>query len=311
MRFKKLDLNLLVALDALLLDESISRAAERLHMSQSAMSNALARLREYFADELLMQVGRRMEPTPRALALKSAVRDVLLRVDTTIAIQPEFDPTQSDRAFRLFVSDYSLSVLMPHVMAVTAEQGATVRFDFLPQVDQPQRSLELGEVDLLIIPSSYCSPDHPSQVLFEETFCCLVWSGSKFAKAKEMTFEAYTAAGHVVMQPPGGQPSFETWFMQRYGVSRRVEVTTYNFSATPLLVVNTERVATVHKRLATLAARSAPLAMLEPPVPMPAMEQAMQWPRYRSQDPGLEWLRNTLVEATARMDQAGGRAQAT
>lgn len=302
MRFKKLDLNLLVALDALLREQSISRAAERLYMSQSAMSNALARLREYFGDELLMQVGRRMESTPRALALKDSVRDVLLRVDTTIAIQPEFDAKTSDREFRLFVSDYSLNVLIPHLMALTAEQGATVRFQFLPQVDQPQRSLDLGEVDLLIIPSSYCSPNHPSEILFEETFCCLVWAGSDFAKAETMSFEAYTGAGHVVMQPPGGQPSFEAWFMQRYGVSRRVEVTTYNFSTTPWLVLNTQRVATVHRRLAALAARSSPLVLLDPPVPMPAMEQAMQWPKYRSQDPGLEWLRRALMAAAARMD---------
>ncbi len=92
--------------------------------------------------------------------------------------------------------------------------------------------------------------------------------------------------------------------MQRYGISRRVEVTTYNFSTTPCLVLNTERVATVHRRLAALAARSAPLVMLDPPVPMPAMEQAIQWPRYRSQDPGLDWLRGALVEAAARMDRA-------
>jgi DNA-binding transcriptional LysR family regulator len=304
MRFNKLDLNLLVALDALLREESISRAAERLFMSQSAMSNALSRLREYFDDELLVQVGRRMEPTPRALALKDSVRDVLVRVDTTIAIQPDFVPTTSDREFRLFVSDYSLQVLMPHVMVLAAEQGATVRFQFLPQADQPHRALERGEVDLLIIPQSYCSPDHPSELLFEESFCCVVWSGSAHARAAgpAMAFDDYTAAGHVVMQPPGGQPSFESWFMQRYGVTRRVEVTSYNFTTTPWLVLETERVATVQRRLARLAAQNAPLTVLEPPVPIPKMEQAVQWHKYRTQDPGLVWLRGVLAAAVLRMD---------
>ncbi|MEC4511813.1 LysR family transcriptional regulator, partial [Klebsiella pneumoniae] len=114
MRFNKLDLNLLVALDALLSEQNISRAAEKIHLSQSATSNALARLREYFDDELLVQVGRKMEPTPRAEALKDAVRDILVRVDATVAAQPEFGPAQANRLFRLFVSDYTMTTLIPH-----------------------------------------------------------------------------------------------------------------------------------------------------------------------------------------------------
>ena len=125
MRFNRLDLNLLVALDALLTERSITKASERLNLSQSATSNALARLREYFDDELLVQVGRRMEPTPRAEGLRDAVRDVLVRVDATIAIQPEFDPSKSDRIFRIFVSDYTQMVFAPHLLAL-AHEGMTM-----------------------------------------------------------------------------------------------------------------------------------------------------------------------------------------
>ena len=111
MRFKKLDLNLLVALDVLLKERSVSRAAEVLNLSASATSNALARLREYFDDELLVQIGRKMELTPRAEGLHAAVRDVLLRIDSTIATQPAFEPDRSDRMFRIFASDYTQVVL--------------------------------------------------------------------------------------------------------------------------------------------------------------------------------------------------------
>ena len=111
MRLNKLDLNLLVALDAMLTETSITVAAQRLHMSQSAMSNALGRLRDHFQDKLLVQVGRRMEITPRGLVLREAVRDVLMRIDTTIAAQPEFDPAKSEREFTLLVSDYTLSLI--------------------------------------------------------------------------------------------------------------------------------------------------------------------------------------------------------
>lgn len=302
MRFQRLDLNLLVALDALLTECSITRAGERLNLSPSATSNALARLREYFDDDLLVQVGRRMEPTPRGQSLQEAVRDVLLRVDSTIAIQPGFDPTTTDRVFRIFVSDYTQLVFVPHVLALAHESRCSARFEFLPQVTNPNRSLERGEADLLIIPSGFLSPDHPQETLYTEAFECVVWQGSALARG-ELSFERYLAAGHVVMQPPGNAgDSFEAWFVKRYGVSRRVAVTSYGFSAMPAMVVGTELVATVHSRLARLLQGTLPVALRTPPLPITPMAQCVQWHKYRTQDPGLLWLRGLLHQAVLRMD---------
>lgn len=302
MRFNKLDLNLLVALDAMLTEASISRAADRLHMSQSAMSNALSRLRDYFDDELLVQVGRRMELTPRAEVLRDAVHDVLLRVDSTVAARPEFIPATSDREFKIFVSDFTMATLMPHVLARANSESKTVRFALLPQVDEPERALERGEVDLMVLPQDYCSPAHPTEELFKEHFVCVLWNGSRLAQT-ELTIERYTEAGHVVMQPPGSQSaSFEAWFMKRYGLSRRVAVTTYSFASAPQLVVGTELVATVHSRLARQAAMSLPIVLREPPLAMPEMNQTMQWHKYRTNDPGIAWLRKICHDAVRAMD---------
>lgn len=301
MRFNKLDLNLLVALDALFSLRSVSRAAEQLHMSQSALSSSLARLREYFNDELLVQVGRQMELTPRAEALQDAVRDVLVRVNATIAVMPHFDPTTSDREFRIFVSDFSMAVLMPHVLALAQEQAATVRFHLLPQTRQPQRTLEQGDGDLLVIPSEFCSPDHPTESLFDEQFCCVVWSGSRFAR-EGLSMEQYAQAGHVVMQPPGMERSYEFTQMQETGMVRRLEVTSFSFLAAPYLVVGTERIATMHQRLARTVANGLPITLLPLPGPMKSMKQLMQWHKHRTQDPGLVWLRGLLHEAVLRMD---------
>ena len=187
MRFKKLDLNLLVALDALLTEKNVTRAGERVFLSQSTMSNALSRLRQYFDDELLVQVGARMELTPRAALLHDAVRDVLVRIDTTIAAKPAFDPTESEREFTLFVSDYSMEVLIPGMLALASEQRSRVRFNLQPQVSQPHRHLERGEADLLIIPQAFCSPDHPLDGLFEDQFVCVVWRDSALAQG-ELSF---------------------------------------------------------------------------------------------------------------------------
>jgi LysR family nod box-dependent transcriptional activator len=302
MRFNRLDLNLLVALDALLTELSISKAAERLNLSPSATSNALTRLREYFDDELLVQVGRRMEPTPRAQGLQEAVRDVLVRVDSTIAIQPQFEPSKSDRVFRIFVSDYTQMVFVPHVLALASEERCTARFEFLPQVSNPHRSLERGEADLLIIPRGFLSPDHPQETLYTEDFLCVVWRDGALARG-ELTFERYLAAGHVVMQPQGSVgDSFEAWFVKRYGVTRRVAVTTYGFSALPAMVVGTELIATVHARLAHALRPAWPIELRTPPLPITSMEQGLQWHKYRTQDPGLVWLRGLLQRAVVRMD---------
>ncbi|MDC8784650.1 LysR family transcriptional regulator [Roseateles koreensis] len=311
MKFNRLDLNLLVALDALLTHQSISRAAERLNLTPSALSSALSRLREYFDDELLVQVGRKMEPTPRAQGLHDAVRDVLVRIDSTIAIQPQFDPASTDRTFRIFVSDYSQMVVIPHLLTLAAEQRCSARFEFLPQVSNPQRSLERGEADLLIIPRGFMSPDHPEELLYEEGFLCTVWQNSELAKG-ELTYDRYLASGHIVMQPPGGAgESFETWFIKRYGVARKVAITTYSFTALPMLVQGTEYIATVHARLARLFASTFPLALKAPPIPIEHMQQAVQWHRYRTQDPGLAWLRQLLKQAVLRMDDEDARRAST
>lgn len=302
-RFNKLDLNLLVALDALLKERSVTRAAETLNLSASAMSNSLARLREYFEDELLVQIGRKMELTPRAETLQEAVRDVLLRIDSTIAAPPAFEPHTSDRMFRIFASDYTQLVLAPAMLALAAQARSTVRFEFAPQVSEPARYLERGEADLLIIPTGFMSPDHPREVLYRENFVCTVWRHGAMAEG-ELSFERYVAAEHVVMQPAGGRAdAFEGWFLKRYGITRRVSVLTYSFITLPGLVVGTDRIATVHERVARRLSCAWPLEIRPTPMAIDGMEQAMQWHKFRTNDPGLTWLRGLLVEAAKRIDE--------
>lgn len=245
-----------------------------------------------------------MELTPRAEGLRDAVRDVLVRVDSAIAVPPEFVSATSDRTFRVFASDYTQAVFAPHVLALASEERSSVKFEFLPQVANPQRDLERGEADLLIIPKGFNSPDHPDEVLYREEFVCVVWRGSHLARG-ELTFDRYMAADHVEMRPSSVDTySFESWSIKRYGVSRRVAVTTYSFATMPALVVGTDLVATVHARLARQAALAMPLEIRPSPVQMNAMEQAAQWHKYRTQDPGLLWLRGLLRQAVVRMEAA-------
>ena len=208
MRFNKLDLNLLVALDVLLVERNVSRSADRLHVTQSAVSNALARLRDYFDDEILVPVGRRMELTPRAELLKEAVRDILVRIESSVTAKPLFEPRTSDRRFRIFVSDYTMITLVPHVLALAGQQAKAVEFELLPQTNLAHRPLERGEADLLIIPSEYASSEHPTEALFDEDFVCVCWDQSAYAGGK-LTRRKFLEASHVVMQPTNQALSYE------------------------------------------------------------------------------------------------------
>jgi len=296
MRYNKLDLNLLVALDHLLHLRSVSAAAERMNMTQSAMSNALHRLREYFDDELLVKVGRGLQLTPRAEALKDAVRDVLMRVDWTIARAPQFDPAKSTRQFNLLVSDYTLATLAPAILAQCSRSASAVRFHFMHQIDAPETMLDRGDADLLIIPTEYSARRHPSEVIFEEDFVGVVWSGGRLA-GQRLTRKAFLTASHVVAQPPSATQSLETMLFRRLGVTRNIEVTSFSFSTIPQLLIGTDRIATLHRRLAERARAIMPLEILELPFRLPKMKQALQWHKNRSQDAGLIWLRGVIREA--------------
>lgn len=302
MQLRNLDLNLLVVLDALLTERNVTRAGERIFRSQSATSNALARLREYFDDDLLVPVAGKLELTPRAELLHLAVRDVLLRIETTVTAQPQFDPATSDREFTMFVSDYSMGVLIPSMLALAAQRGSKARFRLKPQVAQPHRSLERGETDLLIIPDIFCSEEHPQERLFDESFVCVVWKDSPLAQG-EMTLERYMSALHVTMRPNDEDRSvLEKWFADSPGISRQIAVSTFNFAAIPFLVVGTDLIGTVHARLARKILPALPVVLKPVPLPGVGFRQAMQWHKYRTRDPGLVWLRNLLHDAAQQHD---------
>ncbi|HHZ08083.1 MAG TPA: LysR family transcriptional regulator [Rhizobiales bacterium] len=300
MRFKRLDLNLLVALDHMLRLRSISRAAEQMNMSQSAMSNALTRLREYFDDPLLVQVGRRLDLTPRAQDMQDLVRDILVRVDAAISSETEFDPARSNREFSILLSDFTMQVLMPHVLRLAYAASPSIRFRLLPQQTFPYLELDRGEADLLIAPKVFSSPDHPSMALFEDEYCCLVWKGSRLAD-RPLTEEDFLSAGHVRMVPSTGANSFEDQFLEKRGISRRVEVNCYSFTALPYLMLGTDRIATVHGLIARHAVSHLPLVRQPLPFPWIALDEVLQWHGHRSRDSGLLWLRGIFRKAVEEM----------
>lgn len=288
------------------MEQNISRAAEKMHLSQSAMSGALARLREYFEDDLLVQVGRRHERTPRAEALMEPVRDLLAQAEATVTTHSVFDAQRSQRLFRLLCSDYVTSILMPTFLELVWQQSKTIRFDLLPVISDPEALLARREVDLLMIPSAFMSQEHPHEELFRDGYSCIVWAGnSRIGEA--IALNEFLSAGHAALQFGAERtPGFEGWFLKTSGLTRRIEVTTSSMLGLANLVIGTERIATVQTRLARAAAAVLPLRLLPPPLAIPEFIEVTQWHKVRAQDAGLIWLRGLLREAAGRLNQHAG-----
>jgi len=309
MNFSGLDLNLLVAMDAIFAEKSISRAGERLHLSQSATSGALARLREAFHDPLLVQIGRKMALTPLAEGLVEPVRDFLLQAEAILHKNPAFNPATSTRRFRLMMSDYVETVLMTEALSRIQRLAPGISFELLSNADASSDLLERGEIDLAITPSKYLSSTHPSERLFDDEFTCAVWSGNTEVQGA-LSLESYLSMGHIVVRFGRRQqlPTFDEWFVERFGHQRRIEVVTTSFNLVPQLLIGTNRIATLHLRLSRFYQRYLPLKLLAPPTEIPRLEECLQWHRSRDRDPGTVWLRTILksVAQEAASDSRNG-----
>ncbi|HXZ10065.1 MAG TPA: LysR family transcriptional regulator [Paraburkholderia sp.] len=296
MRLGHFDMNLLVALDALLDTRSVTRASERLHIGASATSSALGRLREYFGDELLMQVGRRMELTPLGRSLAQPVREILLTVQSTVVARLEFDPAQARRNFVIRASDYLTTVLLIDVVQRLQREAPGITLHIANMADDVPERLDRGEVDFVIYPSISVNPEHPSQALFEETYSCVVWTGNTLV-GDTLSLEQYQKMGHVAATFGDSRSvSFESLVMANLGVSRSIEVTTTNFNTLPQLVIGTTRIATVHTRLARIYAHYLPLRLLPLPMDLPPLIEVMQWHAINNSDPAHVWMRRVLQE---------------
>lgn len=292
MRLDSFDLNLLVAFDVLLEEQSVTRAARRLNVTQSAMSAALKRLREAFQDELLVLHGKRMIPTPHALTLAPEVGVAIARLRSLIATGTGFDPATSGRRFRVDASDYITTVLLAPLVGILHEEAPGVRLDLALPSSDSNRRLEDGEIDLLITPDEFMEPDHPRELLFEERHVVAGWKHNPVFVG-ELTVERYLESGHVAVRIFDRDTFIEN-ILSKQAPDRQIEVIAQSFIQVPWLLRGTERLSVMHERLAKVAAPVFDLAFAHSPIALPIMREMMQFHITRSSDPGLAWLRDRL-----------------
>jgi LysR family nod box-dependent transcriptional activator len=305
MRFKRLDLNLVVVLDALLAERSVTNAGHRLHASQTTISDALSRLRQYFNDDLLVQVGRKMVPTPLGESLVMPARSMLLQAEAMLNTKPSFDPGAAVRTFTFMMSDYVNTVLMTKVIPMLSKVAPNVTIEILDHSPVPWESLARGEVDFLVMPMNYLPADQPKQLLFEDDFCCIVWKENELL-GDTINHEQFMSMGHVVTRfGHNRSPAIDEWFFKRFGNTRRMEVITSGFNAVPQAVIGTNRVATIQRTLARHYEAMLPIRILEHNFELPTVSEGVQWNRFADTDPATSWLRQLLVDASLGINPAG------
>ena len=308
MNVNRVDLNLLVYLDALLRERNVTQAANQLNLSQPAMSNGLQRLRKLFDDPLLVRTSHGMSPTERAEHLQPLVRDIVMSVERAVETERAFDPAGADRVFRLSVSDYTESTLVPSLLRQMRVKAPNVTLDFLTPSDVTFEDLEHGNVDMVINRFDHLPDSFHERVVWRDRFSCLVSRHNPIRY--DFNLDTYLQANHVwvsktgmgvgvgVDPTAGQQLGWVDDALAQTGRKRRIRVFTRHYQAAMKLAEMRDLVVTLPTRAANLARENPELKILEPPFEIPEIELKMAWSPLLQHNPAHQWLRKLIVQVS-------------
>jgi DNA-binding transcriptional LysR family regulator len=290
-----LDLNLLVVLEALLLERSVTRAARRIGLSQPAVSNALGRLRALLDDPLLVRTAGGMEPTPRALELALPISQSLDTIRRALSASSPFEPTRSAFTFRVRSADNLELSLLPQLLERLKHSAPSVDIVVTRVADTTEEDLRTGRIDVYLgswfnIPSGL-----KQHLLRHETFACIARKGHPKIKSR-LALATYFKVGHVVVEAGDRPGRVLDTVLSDEGLGRRVVLRTPHFLVAPLVVARTDLIATLPRGVATTFARFLPLNVFAPPLDAPGFPVSMVWhPRTHQQAPH-RWLRQQIMD---------------
>jgi len=308
----RVDLNLLVYLDALLRERNVTQAANQLNLSQPAMSNGLRRLRELFDDPLLVRTSDGMAPTERALELEPVVRDVLMKIDKAVQPRSEFEPESAQRVFRIMASDYAESTLLPGVLGKLRTQAPGLTLDIMTPSDVSFLDVERGKVDMVINRFDSMPQSFHQIHLWDDTFSCLL--SPENPVLEDFTLENYLKANHIWVSKTGmgvgvgvdpddvQRLGWVDLALNKLGKKRQIRVFTRHYQAAMTLAEQNDLIVTLPTR-ATLLKRDNPRVVLrEPPLDIPPLELKMAWSPLLQHNPANRWLRKLIVTTARELD---------
>lgn len=303
----RFDFNLLLALDTLLSERSVTRAADRLCVTQPALSGSLQRLRQHFDDPLLLRVGREMELTPKARALIEPVRTALLHINAALETQAIFDPATSERTFRVAMSDYCVHIFLPKVVRILAVRAPQLRL-MIENVFGPSFSrLEGGDIDLVITHGDRSlfgregrDVDLMTADLFGDSFVCVVARDHPIGDS--MTKDDYLSYPHALAFFGANVRTVEEAEIERRGIVIKELLHVPTFAGLLQMLPGTELIATVQSKLAEQLADTQKVRVMKPPMNLGTLKETLIWHNRSDDDPGHIWLRAVMKEAAAELD---------
>ena len=308
----RFDLNLLRNLDALLRERNVTSAANLLGLSQPAMSNSLRRLRDLFDDPLLIRTSEGMTPTERALALQPLIQEILASVEQAVQPQTRFDASRSDRVFRIMASDYAESSLLPYVLRRLRVEAPQVTLDIMTPSDVSFPDVEQGKVDMVINRFDSLPQSFHQKILWSDRFACLYSKHNPIND--DFNLESYLAAKHVWVSKTGmgvgvGMNPANVqrlgWVdeaLTRIDKQRQISVFTRHYQAAMLLAQDSDLIATLPSRAASLQQHNPLVVICKPPFEIPEIELTMAWSPLLQHNPAHRWMRRLIVEVAEQAD---------
>ncbi len=315
MNISRIDLNLLVYLDVLLRECNVTRAAEELGISQPAMSNSLRRLRDLFTDPLLVRTSSGMVATARAMELQPLVRNVLLAAEEVILPKAEFNPTESDRIFRIMASDYTECTLLPTLLKHIRQLAPGVCIDVLTPSDVNFHDVENGKVDLVINRFDTLPQSFHQIHLWEDSFSCVV-SATNPVK-DNWNLDTYLNSNHVWVSKTGmgvgvGMTPDDVqrlgWVdeaLSKLGKKRSIGVFTRHYQAAVRLATQQDLIVTLPSLTVQTISNKDNVVVLRPPFEIPTMRLKMVWSPLLQHDLGHKWMRQLIKSASQEIISHG------
>lgn len=301
MNLRSLDLNLLLVFDAVYNERSISKAAVKLHLSQPAVSNALARLRERLEDPLFERNSQGMLPTPRAKVLMEPVRRALDILERGLRRDDPFDFTHSEREFVIAVEDYGETIVLPRFVDWLAKTAPQVRINIRPEPSSRlEAELRDGRVDLAL---DYFALPHSGY----ESHCLLIESLLTLSRrdhpdiGEQLSLDNYMKARHIALTPRTRTTSMIDLALSKRGLKRTISVTVPHFQSMPVMVQTSDMICTLPRRMANLYADHFRLKVHTVPLRIPEFPVYLIWHGSLDADPGHRWLRSHLIEFAQRL----------
>ena len=312
MNINRIDLNLLVYLDALLRERNVTQAANQLNLSQPAMSNGLRRLRDLFDDPLLVRTSEGMTPTERALELEPVVREVLSTIDRAVQPRSDFEPKEAQRVFRIMASDYAESTLLPTVLGQLRTLAPGLTLDIMTPSDVSFKDVERGKVDMVINRFDSMPQSFHQIHLWDDSFSCVL--SPENPVLKDFTLDNYLKANHVWVSKTGMGVGVGVnpddvqrlgWVdaaLNKLGKKRQIRVFTRHYQAAMTMAEQNDLIVTLPTRAAQLKANNPRVVIREPPLDIPPLELKMAWSPLLQHNPANRWLRKLIADSARLLD---------